>query len=455
MAGRRKSGKTLEEKFGHAGSNNRRSPGPKTVGTIPTPGGQREEAVPSVRVDPGAKSSSIEELVDPTAPQRADVTVILHSTGTKPTALMRQVEAIEAQTVQPQTLWVHIDGTGEHDSRMLNRVITHNTQVKMGPFFRLALARAARTKYVLILDEDALPGARWLEAALSALNTSDPSMNFGPAVISAGGSMMVDEDLHNNREAGPGAPRGRSLHVDYGQGGWLFDRRLCRMVESLPRFDNSRDAFGMAMAYAAYANQVPTVTLAYTADRSLWGLLEPVAPATESDIAGARLALEAYQSAGWEPRFTGKPFAEAEEKAESQSDLPSLPGLPTSGELDVEAAAAASANSAALAAAAAAAPIAASVPAPAPSPEPRAAAQPASATAPASTSGLEPGATAAVVERAGAEGHSDGVVVESVVTEGPNRNSIPDDVEEGDVLADGRTVVKATGGIVQVESVVD
>jgi len=413
MAGRRKSGKTLEEKFGHAGSNNRRSPGPKTVGTIPTPGGQREEAVPSVRVDPGAKSSSIEELVDPTAPQRADVTVILHSTGTKPTALMRQVEAIEAQTVQPQTLWVHIDGTGEHDSRMLNRVITHNTQVKMGPFFRLALARAARTKYVLILDEDALPGARWLEAALSALNTSDPSMNFGPAVISAGGSMMVDEDLHNNREAGPGAPRGRSLHVDYGQGGWLFDRRLCRMVESLPRFDNSRDAFGMAMAYAAYANQVPTVTLAYTADRSLWGLLEPVAPATESDIAGARLALEAYQSAGWEPRFTGKPFAEAEEN------------------------------------------IAASVPAPAPSPEPRAAAQPASATAPASTSGLEPGATAAVVERAGAEGHSDGVAVESVVTEGPNRNSIPDDVEEGDVLADGRTVVKATGGIVQVESVVD
>lgn len=447
--GRRGKRRTLEEKFGEAGTNvkaNRRPPANPAA-----PGGVSEAALPPVSLETPTGAAEVATNSLPQTSPQADVTVVLYSSGRNPVMFLQQVRALDAQTLQAKSLWVHIDGPGEHDSVTLNKVISHQTSTRMGLFFRLALARKAPTKYVLLLDEDAIPGPRWLEAAMASFQTADPELPFGAAVIASGGVLLDDEDdpLSSTRESGPGAPRSVSMVVDYGFGGWLFDRRLARLVHALPEHDSdSRMAFGMAMATAAQAAQIRTVSLAYTADRSLWGLAVPTTPISEQELEGGEQALSGYRNnQGWELPLTGRPFALAERENESQGPLPGLPGLPGAAPMDAKSAAAASLNTQALSTVAPA-PVAAPVAAPA---GPAAAA----AAVPASASGL-PGESI-VVERVGSEAlPDDGVAVTVVVTESAEgKVAIPPNAQVGDELPGGRIVTgvgNGPDGVTQVES---
>lgn len=259
------------------------------------------------------------------ATPRADVTVCLFSSGASPQLLAQQLQALRRQTVQPAAIHVHADGSAGHDEQSLMKLTTSRTAALFGRHFRLAIARGAQTRYVLLLEEDAVPGARWLERALGAIQQSDdPGLPYGPAVVACAGVLQGSHDPADAHFVGPELPRGEQpLEVDYGRGGWLFATEFARVIEGAARVGSSSDALGILIAYAAQLAHIPTVVMDYGIDHENWGTTMPkqfgVVP---EDTARA---FTGYLEMGWEPPLEGKglvPPQAAEQPAPPAQTLP-------------------------------------------------------------------------------------------------------------------------------------
>lgn len=243
---------------------------------------------------PQPASAQVQEAI------QADVTVILYSSGESPNLLASQVEALRRQSVHAAQVWVHVDGLTGHDERTLARMTCHRTSVHFGRHFRVALARNVTTRYVAILDEDALPGRRFLERCVGALmEVEAESGPAGAAVIAGAGSVLTGDDPAAVRVVGPEMPRDEPAVVDFGRQSWVFDARVAHAADTAASVGNSAIAFGIRMAVGARIAGIPTVVLDYGVDRDAWPIL------AESRVVSASqdvyLAYEAQRSMGWMP----------------------------------------------------------------------------------------------------------------------------------------------------------
>lgn len=257
---------------------------------------------------------------------RGDVTVILYSSGEQPQLLAQQLDAIRRQTMQPGELYVHVDGSSNHDERSLMKLGTARTPMNVGRHFRLALAREAKTKYVAILEEDAIPGSRWLERAVLALTQADGEEHeAGPAVVACSGVLQGSPDPADAHPVGPELPRGdATLVVDFGRQGWVFAREFARVAESLLRVGSSSDSLGILLAAAAGGAGIPTVVLDYGQDRENWGTTQPKSVGLDPHDTAAAFA--AYLDMGWDPSFEGRDLRHAAQPAAAPAGQPTIPG---------------------------------------------------------------------------------------------------------------------------------
>ena len=248
------------------------------------------------------------------APQevaQADVTVILYSSGDSPALIAQQVQALARQSVHAKTIWVHADGSAGHDERTLGRMTVHRTPVHFGRYFRLSLARNVTTRYVAILDEDTLPGRRWLERTIVALMEADESVEaqgselpFGGFVLAGSGSVLASDDPADVRLVGPELPRDEPCNVDFGRQSWVFGAGLARVADGIPRVGGSSLAFGFAMSAAAAAAEIGTIVLDYGVDRDDWLVMgEAQVPSPQQDVYAA---YGNYRNVGWEPTFAAQ-----------------------------------------------------------------------------------------------------------------------------------------------------
>lgn len=264
-----------------------------------------------------------ERIIQPrqtvTQARQVDVTVFLYSSGEAPVLLATQIKALQRQTVQPKALYIHVDGPTGHDEKTLAKLMPCRTPSRVGRHLRLALAREAETSYVAILEEDAMPGPRWLERAMEAMASADTDeLAFGPAVIACSGVLQVSEDPGQAHVVGPELPRGeQSLEIDYGRQGWLFATELARVAEGLPRVGFSSDSLGILLAAAAQQAGISTVVMDYGTDHGNWGSTSPhqygVDPADTAE------AFAAYLAMGWEPPLTGAGLAPPQPPAQAQA----------------------------------------------------------------------------------------------------------------------------------------
>jgi hypothetical protein len=257
-----------------------------------------------------------------------DITVILYSSGVSPELLAQQLNAIRRQTVQPGALLVHVDGSHGHDEQSLMRIGegAARTPMAVGRHFRLPLAREVHTTYVAILEEDAIPGANWLERALGALANGDSNdLPYGPAVVACSGVLQGSPDPADAHVVGAELPRGeQSLVVDFGRQGWVFAREFARHAESMHRVGSSSDSLGILLAAAANSANIPTVVLDYGEQRENWGSLHPKTVGVDPhDTAAAFLA---YLDMGWDPAYEGRELNRAAVPAQA---IPAVtPGAP-------------------------------------------------------------------------------------------------------------------------------
>jgi hypothetical protein len=89
-------------------------------------------------------------------------------------SLKEQVEAIKKQTVEVDEIfyWQNTAPDVDYDEDTYNELNSALSNYNYGVWARFAFALNARTDYVCVLDDDTIPGNRWLENCLNTYETN-------------------------------------------------------------------------------------------------------------------------------------------------------------------------------------------------------------------------------------------------------------------------------------------
>ena len=252
----------------------------------------------SGRLRPGDDSDSFFRIFERLAPQRsvqrvarrrrADVTVILN-TYKRPHTLRPQYEAVVGQSCMPAEVFVwqnHPDhGQGVEvdpsafDQDVLDRCVTVNSvNTNFGVWGRFAFALNARTTYVCVLDDDTIPGARWLENCLETMRTHRGLLG-AVGIVHEGTASFAE-----HRRVGWCAPNQNVEAVDYVGHAWFFEREwLTAFWRELP----SRELFAYeSEPHALCAGE--DMHFSYTLQKYLGlGTFVPPHPVTDRSLWGS------------------------------------------------------------------------------------------------------------------------------------------------------------------------
>jgi len=160
----------------------------------------------------------------------------------RPHTLREQYEAIKAQTIQDFEilLWVNLVDKNniKFDQEILDNCKSIVSNTDFGSWGRFIASLNAKTKYVCVIDDDTIPGKKWLENCFNTLKTHN-------GILSTRGTLMNKGfDL---RYPGPGSYEAigwcsaneEVTRVDMGCHSWFFEKNWLRaffaeMPDTLP-----------------------------------------------------------------------------------------------------------------------------------------------------------------------------------------------------------------------------
>ncbi len=278
------------------------------------------------------------EAAPPPVPQaqgaRADVTVYL-TCFERPNYFRRQLLALRNQTIQPSNVVVIVNrGEVNQDEQALSgaavSIIRANSN--LGPWFRFTAALEAPSKYVCVLDDDTLPGPRWLEMAIARLEAAEQEPEIGTLCIAVAGEVFRSDNPADRYEVGPHSPRAEELEVDIGRQGWVFRKELLLPFFNTPRQGTGQIGWAHHLAATLQLEEVLTVVLPYAPNnKEAWGMLESASTERSVSQAVERTAgqggpnltflreqlYKGYRKLGWAPLSVLDAQAAGEESGES------------------------------------------------------------------------------------------------------------------------------------------
>lgn len=144
--------------------------------------------------------------------------------------LKQQYEAIKAQTNQDFEiiLWINnIDSNTTYDKQILDSCHTIISNTNYGVWGRFTAALNARTKYVCVVDDDTIPGKKWLDNCLETVKTHNGILSTRGVIMNAG---------CDNRYPMPDSytavgwcnPNEDVVQVDMGCHSWFFEKTWIR-----------------------------------------------------------------------------------------------------------------------------------------------------------------------------------------------------------------------------------
>jgi glycosyltransferase involved in cell wall biosynthesis len=148
----------------------------------------------------------------------------------RPHTLIEQYTAIINQTFKDFEiiLWINqISNDIQFDREVINSCKTIISNADYGSWGRFTAALNARTKYVCVIDDDTIPGKKWLENCFDTLKT-----HYG--ILSTRGALMnADYDLQypapNSYQAiGWCSQNEKTTRVDMGCHSWFFEKTWLR-----------------------------------------------------------------------------------------------------------------------------------------------------------------------------------------------------------------------------------
>ena len=200
-----------------------------------------------------------------------DITVILNGYK-RPHVLREQYNAIMAQTIKPKEVMFwhnHSDIAHEFDKEIVGNCVSFVGNSNLGVWARFAFALMAKPKYVCMLDDDTIPGNRWLENCYK-YNKSNRGL-YGTVGIVFNSSHGYDGRY--NRVGWPSA--NSSLEkADIVGHSWFFERELLTVFwRELPdpRFIRCGEDIHFSYMLQKYMNIETYVPPHPKDDISLWG----------------------------------------------------------------------------------------------------------------------------------------------------------------------------------------
>ena len=148
----------------------------------------------------------------------SDITVILNGYK-RPHALEAQSNSLRRQTIKPHTVmfWQNRDDDTRFDYSLLNGAVVTTSNANFGVWARFAYALNAQTEYICVLDDDTVPGSKWLENCVDTIKETE-------GLLGAIGVVFKDHDYINYDRYGWAAPNEKTVPVDIVGHSWFFKR---------------------------------------------------------------------------------------------------------------------------------------------------------------------------------------------------------------------------------------
>lgn len=100
------------------------------------------------------------------------ITVILNGYK-RPQFLNEQLEAVRNQTIKPSEIMLWQNNSEGFSVEVTNELTTAVSNKNLGVWARFAFALNAKTEYICVLDDDTIPGSKWLENCLETMKTHE------------------------------------------------------------------------------------------------------------------------------------------------------------------------------------------------------------------------------------------------------------------------------------------
>ena len=245
----------------------------------------------------GATSTAPMPAAAPVEPADVEAWV---SVFRRPQLTAHQLRALDEQSMPPQATWAYVDAGGiPLDEQALASVPQSRNNMNRGPWPRFTLALQATTKFVAILDDDAIPASKWIENCTQICEEHD-------VIIAVSGGIYTQDQWDQLYVIGPLNPNEQTTRVDIGRQGWFMRTdTLWKIMQQRPLHQNSVTGWDVHIAAMAQANNIPIVVLPYNVDTA--GSVSMPAD-DEHNLSNAlnstqlrQGVYEAYRHAGWMP----------------------------------------------------------------------------------------------------------------------------------------------------------
>lgn len=205
-----------------------------------------------------------------------EITVILN-VFKRPHTLIRQLKALEEQTVKPTTVLIWQNSGAKKSVKEIissldyipsYEVVYSTCSNNLGVWARFAYALNARTKFLCVFDDDVIPGSNWFKNCIDTYNKK-------PGLLGTRGVRFFSENRYTPIDHfGWGNPNEDIVEVDIVGHAWFFTRDMLQLYWAhLPPVNFPSTAgedmhFSYVLQKAGIKTYVPPHNID---DKSLWG----------------------------------------------------------------------------------------------------------------------------------------------------------------------------------------
>lgn len=204
-----------------------------------------------------------------------NITVVL-SGFKRPHVTMEQYKAIKSQTIKDLDIifWANVvDNQNKFPQEVIDNTKSIVTNTDFGSWGRFIASLYARTEYVCVIDDDTIPGSRWLENCLNTMKTHEGVLSTRGVIAKRGFDYMYPNP-QSYEAVGWGNPNEEVTRVDMGCHSWFFKKIwLKAFFADMPEFTPMRYGEDTHISFAVkrHFNINTYVPPHPIDDKSLWG----------------------------------------------------------------------------------------------------------------------------------------------------------------------------------------
>lgn len=200
--------------------------------------------------------------------EKDSISVIL--TGFKRDNFDLQIETINSQTIKPKNVFLYQDEEHVNLDKYRKEYGVkhiHSKDFNFGFYGRMSMALLMDTEYTLVIDDDTIPGERWLENCLQLSKEKN-------CIVGPGGRTVNDKTINEvfDHTDSVDAPFEESLKVDFLIHSWFFKTEwLQYMFRTKPYTLYNGEDMHLSISCKVYGDIDTYVAKQPFNDRSLWG----------------------------------------------------------------------------------------------------------------------------------------------------------------------------------------